>query len=628
MPSPVRILCLNLGTQTIGLAEFQRSSNTAGGNGHGKNSGGEGLVLTQYRLTEILSDPAAESTRLPQTRLAVGELKAALKLKSSTPIHYAVSGQNLFTRFVRLPTIAEEKVEQIIGFEAQQNVPFPIDEVVWDYQLVGDIGPGPTGTSPQLDVVLVAIKADLLDELNEAAESAGFRTALVDAAPMALYNAFRYSYSDLDGCSLLVDLGARTTNLIFIEPGKVFSRSITIGGNAITQNLAKEFGEPFAVAETRKKERGYVGLGGAYAEDKDPEVARAAKQIRNTLTRLHADISRSINFYRAQQGGSQPAHIFLCGGSANLPYVREFFTEKFPATPIEFFNPLRNVAVAPSVPVEGVTRQAHQLGELVGLALRGLARCPMELNLRPAGVIRAQKLASRRPFLAGAALCLLLALAGWWLYLHRAAAVKAAVLGSPTDPAPGTLYARVRALQGFERQNNAIKNEIAALATRAAPLTDAIEQRQFWTRVLSELNARLPQKYVWITLLEPLSGGKPVDFSDPAKPLLPAPAAIGSAGGAPAPTPRPAPGAPPATTGGTARPAIDALRVKGLYLANPRQAQVVEDFVNELAKSPLFDLDLKNQQSIIRSRAPQNEKEWAYEYELNLRLKPDARPPL
>ena len=394
MPSPARILCLNLGTQTIGLAEFQSTAS-------GRSGDSGGLTLTGYRLTEILADPAAESTRLPQTRLAIAELKETLNLKGGAPVFYAVSGQNLFARFVRLPTIAEEKVEQIIGFEAQQNVPFPIDEVVWDYQLVGNLDEGPSGTNPQLDVVLVAIKADLLDDLNATVESAGFRTGIVDAAPLALYNAFRYSYSDLAGCSLLVDLGARTTNLIFVEPGKVFSRSITIGGNAITQNLAKEFGEPFAVAELRKKERGYVGLGGAYAEDKDPDVARAAKLIRNTLTRLHADISRSINFYRAQQGGSQPARIFLCGGSAHLPYVREFFAEKFSSASIEFFNPLRNVAVAPAVNVESVTRQAHQLGELVGLALRGMSHCPMELNLRPAGVIRAQKLASRRPFLIG-----------------------------------------------------------------------------------------------------------------------------------------------------------------------------------------------------------------------------------
>ena len=87
---------------------------------------------------------------------------------------------------------------------------------------------------------------------------------------MALYNAFRYSYSDLSGCSLLVDIGARTTNLLFIEARKKFSRaSIPIGGSSITAAIAKEFGEPFAAAESRKKRDGFVSLGGAYAEPAD-----------------------------------------------------------------------------------------------------------------------------------------------------------------------------------------------------------------------------------------------------------------------------------------------------------------------------------------------------------------------
>jgi type IV pilus assembly protein PilM len=275
MAAPPRILSLNLGTQTIGMAEFQRAANG-------------GIVLNAFKLTEILSDPSAEAMRLPQTRLAVAEMKDILKLRGGG-VNYAISGQNLFARFVKLPTVAEEKVEQIIGFEAQQNVPFPIEEVVWDYQLVGGGKEGTNGNGvagSQVEVVLVAIKADLLDDLNSAAESSGFRTQIVDAAPIALYNAFRYNYSDLPGCSLLVDLGARTTNLIFIEPGKVFSRSILIGGNTITLNLAKEFNESFAAAEERKKRDGYVSLGGAYADNHNAEIAKASKIIRNAMTKL------------------------------------------------------------------------------------------------------------------------------------------------------------------------------------------------------------------------------------------------------------------------------------------------------------------------------------------------------
>src|SRR3954468_19414272 len=241
MATPNRILSLNFGTQTIGLAEFQ-----AGKDG--------GLVLTNYQTTELLADPAVDSTRLGQAKVSIGELIAARGLKGAK-VNYAVSAQSVFTRFVKLPSVGEEQVEQIVGFEAQQNVPFPIDEVVWDYQLVDQ------GNSAEVEVVLVAIKADLLDEINDAVEAPGFQTAIVDVSPMALYNAYRYNYSDVTDCTLLIDIGARTTNLIFIEPRKVFSRSIPIGGTKVTEAIAKDFGEAFAAAETRKKNDGFVSLG-------------------------------------------------------------------------------------------------------------------------------------------------------------------------------------------------------------------------------------------------------------------------------------------------------------------------------------------------------------------------------
>ncbi len=582
MAVPPRITTLNLGTQTVGLAEFHRAENG-------------GVMLNAFRLTEIHSDPSAEAARLPQTQLAVSEMRDQLKIKGGL-INYAISGQNMFTRFVKLPPVAEDKVESIIGFEAQQNVPFPIEEVVWDYQLVSSGSP-----DAPVEVVLVAIKSDLLEDLNATTQTGGFRTQIVDAAPMALYNAFRYNYSDLTGCSLLVDLGARTTNLIFIEPAKVFSRSIPIGGNTITGNLAKEFGETFAAAEERKKTKGFVSLGGAYADNPDPDVAKEAKIIRNTMTRLHAEISRSVNFYRAQQGGSAPQRIFLCGGTANLPYLREFFSEKF-QLPIEFFNPLRNVAVTPNVNVEEVVKSAHQLGELVGLSLRSVSTCPMELNLRPATVVNAQKIAARRPYFIAAGVCLLLAMAGWWLYLLRAANIQEGVLNNVSE--------KVSTMQGFEQRFNTINNDIKGIAATAAPLTQIVDDRQFWPRVISELNNRLPEKYVWITLLEPTTnvGGKsvPVVLGDPTRPLF-----------NPLNAPPVVPGRPGAAVKG---PTIDGLHIKGLYLHNDRHDQVVSDFAANLNKSPFFKLDIKNEKSYILNRSPENDQDWAFPYELQVNL--------
>ncbi len=579
MAAPARILSLNLGTQTVGLAEFQRAENG-------------GLALNAYKLTEILSDPSAEAARLPQTRLAIAEMKDALKLRNA-PINYAISGQNIFARFVKLPTVAEDKIDQIIGFEAQQNVPFPIEEVIWDYQLVG------SGKEGQVEVVLVAIKSDLLDELNATSEGNGFRTQIVDAAPMALYNAFRYNYSDLPGCTLLIDLGARTTNLVFIEPGKVFSRSINIGGNTITANLAKEFQESFSAAEERKKKDGYVSLGGAYADDKNADIAKQAKIIRNAMTRLHAEISRSINFYRAQQAGTAPQRIYLCGGTANLPYLREFFAEKF-QLPIEYFNPLKNVTVTSNVPMEEVVRNAHLLGELVGLGLRSVNTCPMELNLRPTSVIQAQKVAARRPYFVAAGICLLLTLLGWWLYFLQATTIQSNVLGA--------LHQKAASMGNYEKRDNAIKAEITKSKENLAPLLQTVDDRQFWTRTLSALNEALPEKYVWITQLEATSGGKPVNVADPARPLL-AP----GAGGAPAPT---GGKAPPASKS----PVIDGLHIKGLYFENPQADVIVTTFANNLIKSGLFNIDKANPTSVIKNRTPQTAEAWAFEYEIQLPL--------
>lgn len=187
MAKLLRIGCLSLGSQTIGMGEFQVQARG-------------GLILRNYRLRESLIDPAND--RLDQAELtSLREMVAELRIKGCD-VNYAVAAQSVFARFIKLPAMEEEKIERIIAFEAQQNVPFPIDEVVWDYQLIGG------GGEEQVQVVLVAIKADLLEELNAAVEETGLRTAVVDVATMALYNAFRYNYSDLSGCSLLVDIGA------------------------------------------------------------------------------------------------------------------------------------------------------------------------------------------------------------------------------------------------------------------------------------------------------------------------------------------------------------------------------------------------------------------------------------
>jgi type IV pilus assembly protein PilM len=578
-----RLISLNLGSQTMGLAEFRVQA-------HG------GLVLLDYRLREMSTDPTSDEMRRAQIALVVREMMSELHIKHGA-VNYALPAQSVFARFVKLPGLEKEKLEKIITFEAQQNVPFPIDDVVWDYQLVGG------GLEDQIQVVLVAIKIDLLEDINAGVEEAGLHTSTIDVAPMALYNAFRYSYPNVNECSLLVDIGARTTNVLFIEPRKIFSRSLPIGGSAITAAIAREFGESVEAAEIRKKRDGFVGLGGAYAEPSDHDLARVSKLARSTMTRLHAELMRSITHYRAQQQGSRPDRIFLCGGAVGMPYMREFFQEKF-QLPIEFFNPLRNVAVSETASASGVANSAHLLGELVGLALRSVTVCPMELSLLPASVVRRQELERRRPFFIAAAACVVLAMLGWSIYYTRAAQV--------TQETTALIQQKNASMRGAEMQLDKLKKQITALDSVATPLIGATNDRDFWPQILEDLNARLPQADIWITELAATSGGKLLGAGEKR---------VGETATGP-----PASGSAPKTAAASTK-SIDGILVRGLYLYNAKQQEIVVDYLRNLASSPFFVIDPKTPERVIKSNSVPNDTEWAFPYELQLTLRKPVKLP-
>jgi len=586
MAAPARLITLNIGSQTIGLAEFRVLRGR--------------LILLNFRFRETPLDPATGQrldahVALHETALVLREMMHEMHIHRAD-VNYAVSAQSVFARFVKLPALDAEKIDKIIAFEAQQNVPFPMDQVVWDYQLVGG------GMGEQIQVVIVAIKRDLLDEINNAVEETGLRTRILGMASMGLYNAFCYNYTDLQGCSLLVDIGARTTNVLFIEPGRIFSRSLPLGSSAITAAIAKEFGESFAAAETRKNRDAFVALGGA-AEPADPNIVRLSKIARSTMTRLHAELMRSVTHYRAQQQGDRPARIFLCGGGAGMRNMREFFHEKF-ELPVEFFNPLQNVSVSESTP--DVTRSAHLLGELVGLALRSVAVCPMKLNLLPDSVVRRQDLEKRRPFFIAAAACILLALLGWSAYYTRAAQVA--------QQTAQAMRQKNDSMRGPEAQLDKLKKQITALDNIATPLITAVNDRNFWPQILEDLNARLPEADIWITELAATSGGKLLGVSE-------------KRAGETAPAPTPIVAGSPAKGGAAAGKVIDGIMVRGLYLYNPKQQEIVVDYLRNLAKSPFFTIDPRTPERVIKSNSVPNDTEWAFPYELQLTLKKPVKMP-
>src|SRR6059036_3456510 len=179
-------LVVDFGATNLKLAEFKLTE--AGG-----------LCLKQYGFRSLGQDGTQEATREAAMLKGLQEMLAE-NFYDSRNVNLCAPGYHTFSKFVKLPPVDTSKVTQIIQYEAQQNVPFPLEEVVWDYQILG------TTPSGELEVLLVAIKADVVEGLFRTAEAAGLRVQLVDVSPAGLCNAFRYNYGDLDGCTMLLDV--------------------------------------------------------------------------------------------------------------------------------------------------------------------------------------------------------------------------------------------------------------------------------------------------------------------------------------------------------------------------------------------------------------------------------------
>src|ERR1041384_8641995 len=400
-------LAIDFGAGTLKVAEFEL--NEAGG-----------LRLKQYGLKSLGAEGAQETAREAVILKALQEVLAEKGIKAKD-VNVCAPGFHVFSKFVKLPPVDAGKVTQIIQYEAQQNVPFPLAEVVWDYQILGSTSGG------ELEVLLVAIKSDIVEGLFRVAESAGLRLQLCDVSPAALCNAFRYNYGDLEDCTMLLDIGAKTSNLLFFEKGKVFSRSINLGANSITQDFANESKKKFDVAEKIKISEGFVSLGGAYEEPENQDQAAISKIARQFMTRLHIQVNQTMQFYRGQQGGSAPARLFLSGGASLMPYTAQFFAEKL-NVPVEYFNPLRNVQIAPTVNLEDLARVAHSLGEVVGLGLRNLAHCPVELNLMPDSTLKWQAFNQKKPYFMATVFSLVLVVGAMGFIFNQLAGVRKTAL--------------------------------------------------------------------------------------------------------------------------------------------------------------------------------------------------------
>jgi len=345
-------------------------------------SDGTKLKLKQVALQTLHYDYSNDQIWLDSLMAGLESLCKNEKLKGNA--RFIFPGSLLLNKTIRVPHVDEEKQKKIVAFELSQKMPFPLAELIWDYQVIDDDG-------VEQEILAFAVKPEVAESFCEKVVEIGLNPIQITPAPVLDYNALISSGIGIDQEeTLVVNIGAKSTNLLFINPTGFLIRSIAIGGNTLTQNISDSLGTLFEKAEDIKKS--YFSGEVAFSPD-DPSVQVLENCSQQFLTRASQEITRSIVTYKRLKKGKSPNRMFLAGRGALLNNLPEYLSQS-QSLNIDYFDPLKSLVIDDNVSQEMRALLPFMIGEPVGLAKAVLKTDSTDLLKRPLNLLPANKLSS------------------------------------------------------------------------------------------------------------------------------------------------------------------------------------------------------------------------------------------
>ncbi len=374
---------IDIGAGSIKLVELEKTSD------------GIQLVGDHAKFFDLTQFPDQEKRESLIKEGLQGILRAA-KIRGGRAA-ISLSGQSVFIRHLKLPKIQKSKIDKIIRYEAQQQIPFPLEKITWDNQIFR------SGAGLEEDVLFVAAKREIVENALGYLSRTGLEAELVDVSPLSLLNAI--TYNEPLGKGIILDIGAKATNLIIVEEKGFWVRSILIAGDEMTHAIASQSGIPFDKAEELKKKHGLLPDAEAIAvSDVNAPGKDLPSLLAPVLTDLVNSIVQSLEFYRSKHSHELVfREIILSGGGSKLKGIEDFLASHLHMQ-IRRANLAQKIKCPSNLRVD-IDFQTR-FGAAIGLALRLLQRCPTTIDLLPPEQKAERDFKKERLWVIGAGLCL------------------------------------------------------------------------------------------------------------------------------------------------------------------------------------------------------------------------------
>ena len=401
-------------------------------------------------------------------------------------VSISLPGQNALAKFIQLPPVQQSKVAEIVKYEARQQIPFPLEEMIWDFQALGG-GIEESGYLLDGEVGLFAMKRDQVQHHLKPFIERKVEVELIQIAPMALYNFLCYDRlgyrngqprETSDEYSVVVDMGSDATTLIITNGKKIWIRNMPVGGNHFTRALTKEMKLTFAKAEHLKCNA-----------TKSPDPRAVFQALRPVFNDYVAEIQRSIGFFSSVNRSAKITQLVGVGNGFRLAGLQKFLQQnlQYDVQRVDTFQ-----AVVGDSVLNAPLFQENLLTFCVpyGLALQCLKLTDIHTSLLPPEIVVERKIRRKKPWAVATAAMLLVG-------LSASAAGFGNVLGSVSTQRFGTAETKATEIDTFKKdlegKYKKAKDSYGKLQETGQKLVTPLESREYWLELYKAINDCLPR---------------------------------------------------------------------------------------------------------------------------------------